>query len=88
MTSNEEQQKAQDRVSFRAALDTKSVRDVLWNVIEMGNVYARSGPQGVEAANYFNGKRDLALELIEIIEETSPDHWALMQQEGKGELND
>ena len=88
MTQEEEHARIKERITLKDALDLKPVRDTLWRLIGLGGVYTRRGPQPLDVSNFLAGKRELALELIELIDETSPDHWILMQNENREENND
>ena len=88
MTPEEELQNSRDRLSLKSALEIKAVRDVFWRIIELGGLYSTSGALGIEEANYRGGRKDLALELIELVDETSPDNWILMQTENREDIKD
>ena len=81
----DEAQKAEKKLDLRAALDFKPVRDLLWEIIGNGQVFNQFGPQQTD---YLVGRRDLALEIIQKIDEEDPDIWVLMQTENRKVNND
>ena len=82
---DEELKNLKEKIEFKDALDMKSVRDVLWRVIERGEFFQSSGAMTTEEANYQNGKRDLTLGLIQEIEHANTAAWVQMQNDSTEE---
>jgi len=76
----DEAQKSAKKLDLRAALDFKPVRDLLWELIGQGQVFNQFGPQ---QSDYLIGMRDLALQIVQKIEEEDPDIWILMLKENR-----
>lgn len=83
-----DQEKTLEELELKDALNIASVRNVLWRAISKGNIFAKTGPIEEKEANYRNGMRAIALEIIDDIEDASMDAWIIMQQENRGESNE
>ena len=77
----EERKNLKEKMELKDALEIKAIRDVIWRCIEAGNVFAITSPMSVEDANYHNGKRDIALALIQEVEHANSAAWIEMQND-------
>tara|TARA_R100001244_G_scaffold12259_1_gene14277 strand:- start:607 stop:870 length:264 start_codon:yes stop_codon:yes gene_type:complete len=79
--SDEDHKNLKEKMELKDALEIKSVRDVLWRLIEKGSFFENLGVMTGDQANYANGKRDIVLGLIQEIEYANSAAWIEMQND-------
>lgn len=89
MTNDKTETRDKNKViALTRILDERGGRDLFWDLMSACGVYHKSGVRTLEEANYYNGRKDIGLTILESVNVANPAAIPLMMKENSEDINE